>query len=534
MKRILKSTISTVIALSLLVSCSSDKNDSSNAGDTTPPADTNNEQTVVEETTPTIQMWQWKGNEEVLKIETKDIKVLADLAERTGVNIEWINPMDASSEFQAMMTSGQDMPDALMYKYTPQDTVGYATNGRIIDISMYLDEHLPNFKALLESNPTLEKQVTSPDGNIYYLPWITQGKYYYEGLMLREDWVDATGLSVPTTNEELYQLLKAQKELFDKGELPNAGENYYGLSGYPTQLMKLAYGFNATDDFKITDDGKIVYGPTTDEYREAMSWFYKLYTEGLIDPDVLSFETDIYNQHHANNLTAGHIDGYGSFGTIENLNPNIKYVPVPYMKNSDGEIREYNSTTKRVAQPYGYAITQAAASDEATLFATLKVFNYIYSEEGQELLDWGIEGETFTGTGDDKQYTDLILNDPDFPPGVALSKYLKPDLGNTDLSTNLKLLDERGLDAYAMWADTNFEYAMEPTLWTTPEEREIISTYLTDIKTVKSEYQDKFMTGVLDPTNDAHWDEFQKALTGMQIEQLTDAYNNAYQRFIAR
>ncbi|MFV0520453.1 MAG: hypothetical protein ACK5LY_09320 [Lachnospirales bacterium] len=526
MKKILKLSSLVVVATLILTSCGS-ANDTS--GDTT--TDTSGD--TASGTRP-ITMWQWKGNEEVLGINTSDIEAVNILAERTGVEIDWINPSDAATEFQAIMTSGQDMPDAIMYKYTPQTMFGYAKNARIIDLAPYLDEHLPNLKKLLAENEDLEKQIVSEDGQILYLPWITQGKYYFEGPMMRKDWLEATGMEVPTTTDELYNVLKKQKELFDAGELPNAGESFYGLSGYPTQTNKLIYGFNTTNDFLLTEDGHVVYGPTTDEYREAMEWYYKLSTEGLLDPDLISFDSDIYMSHHTNNLTSIYVDGYANFQEVERVNPDIEYIPVPYMTDDNGNIMEYNSTTKRIAQPYGYAISQSAAEDEEVLANVLKVFDYLYSDEGQELMSWGVEGETFEVVDGNKQYTDKIMADPDWSPGLAASKYLKSDLGNTDLAVNAALVDERGRETFGMWENTDYSLAMEPTLWTTDEETEVINTYLTDIKTFKDEYEQKFQTGTLDPSDDAVWEEFQNGLKTLNVEVVTENYDAAYQRFNAR
>lgn len=483
-----------------------------------------------EESDP-ITMWTWKGTEELMNMETKDIMAVQELSNRTGIATEWINPADSTTEFQMIMTSGEDMPDAMYYKYTPQDVMNYAANGNIIDLSSYIEEKMPNLKAILDANPRLKAQITSEDGAIYYFPWITEDKYYYEGLMLRKDWLEATGLDVPTNNEELYQVLKAEKELFDKGELPNAGDKFYGLGGYPTQLIKLAYGFDTTNDFMLDEEGNVVYGPTTDEYREAMSWFYKLYTEGLIDPDVLSMDVDVYTQHHTTNLTAGFVDNYTSFQNVELQNPDIEYVPVGYMADAEGNINELNSTAKRVAQPYGWAITK---DGEDRIDDICALFDYSYSEEGQVLMNWGIEDDTFVETEDGKAYTDKIMNDPDYAPGTAMAKYVKPDFGRTDIATNFALLDDRGVETYELWANTDYTMAMEPALWTTEEENELINQIETDLETGAEEYKEKFMTGAADPTDDATWQEFQDVLKNLRVDEITEVYNAAYDRFAER
>ena len=510
MNRFLKVAGASMLAISMLAGCGgSDKK--------------------TEQGDATIKMWTWRGTEELMKMDTKDIMAVQKLSEVTGVKTEWQNPSDATTEFQMLMTSGENMPDAMFYKYTPQDSVKYAANGNIIDLSKYLDK-MPNFKKLLDNNPRLKAQVTSEDGKIYYFPWVTEEKYYFEGMMMRKDWLEAVNMSVPTNNEELYQVLKAEKELFDQGKLPNAGDKFYGLGGYPTQLIKLAYGFDATNDFMIKD-GKIVYGPTTTEYRNAMEWFYKLSKEGLIDPDVLSMDRDVYMQHHTTNTTSAFVDGYSTFQEVEAAAKEIEFVPVGYMANKDGKINEYNSTAKRIAQPYGWAITKTG---EEHIEDVCKLFDYAYSEEGQTLMSWGIEGDTFEVKDGKKVYTDKIMKDDQYTAGIAVAKYVKPDFGNTDVQTQYALIDERGTKTYEMWANTDTSGAMEPSLWTTDEESALISEILTDLNTGAEEYKEKFITGAADPNNDKVWNEFQSKLESLRVKEITDAYNAAYQRFAER
>ncbi|RHP30284.1 extracellular solute-binding protein [Lachnotalea sp. AF33-28] len=534
-KKLLSLLLIMAMAVVMLAGCSKGGDKETQAAGTTAGGETTkgaDEQTTAGAGTEaqTVTMWTWKGTEELMKMDTKDVMAVQEISKRTGVPTEWINPADSTTEFQMLMTSGENMPDAMYYKYTPQDVMNYAANGNIIDLSKYIEEKIPNLKKLLDENPRLKAQVTSEDGAIYYLPWITLDKYYYEGLMIRKDWLEATGLDVPTNNEELYQVLKAEKELFDKGELPNAGEKFYGLGGYPTQLIKLAYGFDATNDFMLKD-GKVVYGPTTEEFREAMKWFNKLATEGLLDPDVLSMDRDVYMQHHVNNMTSGFVDGYGAFQEVEQQAENIEYVPVGYMANAAGKIMEYNSTAKRIAQPYGWAITKAG---EEKIDEICKLFDYSYSEEGQILMSWGIEGDTFEVVDGKKVYTDKIMKDPEYVPGTAVAKYVKPDFGLTDVQTNFALIDERGQTTFSMWANTDPSNAMEPFLWTSADENDTISQIKTDLVTGADEYREKFMTGAADPADDAVWAEFQKTLTALRVDEICSVYDAAYQRFAQR
>lgn len=62
------------------------------------------------------------------------------------------------------------------------------------------------------------KQFALEDGNLYWLTHVTRGEYEGEAkgatmsFMLRKDWVDRLGLEMPTTTDELYDILVAFQE----------------------------------------------------------------------------------------------------------------------------------------------------------------------------------------------------------------------------------------------------------------------------------------------------------------------------------
>jgi hypothetical protein len=126
------------------------------------------------------------------------------------------------------------------------------------------------------------------------------------------------------------------------------------------------------------------------------------------------------------------------------------------------------------------------------------------------------------------------MNDPEFSPGIVQAKYCKPEFGLTDLKSNYALIDELGKETYKKWEATDYSNAMEPSIWTTKEENDLISQIKTDLKTGMAEYKDKFMMGVLDPKDNAVWAEYTSKLEKLRAKELETVYNNACQRFLKR
>ncbi|REE57573.1 carbohydrate ABC transporter substrate-binding protein (CUT1 family) [Paenibacillus taihuensis] len=475
-----------------------------------------------------FSLWTWLGSVESWGGKSYD-EVLAyqELEKRSGVKVKYVHPTgDAVESFNLMMTSGE-MTDAIWYRWNPERMKQYSDAGRIIDIYPLVKEHAPNLMALMESDASLKKQLVDPEGHMYYMPWITQDKFlgFGEGLVLREDWLNKAGMGVPKTNDELYNTLKAMKDKKVSGTKP-----FVGLTGYASQIYKLFYGFGVADDWFV-DNGKVVYGPTSDRYKEALKWFNKLYKEGLLDKDYLTGETDIYNKHIADGQAAGLIDNTDAEGTAAKMaadagNP-FKFVGIPYMQYN-GKSVSLNSTAKRVAQPYGLAIT-STAKDPAGIVAYL---DYGFSDEGKTLFNWGIEGDTFEVKDGKKVYTDKIMKAADNVPGVEMTKYVNPWwITVTDADSAKALLDADGLKTRETWADVDTSMAFEPTLFMTPDESEVMSSASTDIATFKDSMRDGFITGA--KNIDSEWDGYVKTLNGMGIENVQKVQQSAYDRFAA-
>ena len=49
-----------------------------------------------------------------------------------------------------------------------------AKDGAIIPLNDLVEQHMPNFKRVLEEAPAYKSMITAPDGNIYAFPWIEE------------------------------------------------------------------------------------------------------------------------------------------------------------------------------------------------------------------------------------------------------------------------------------------------------------------------------------------------------------------------
>lgn len=230
-----------------------------------------------------------------------------DMEEKTNLKVDWIDwPQSQATEKLNLAFAGGELPDALMGNFILDTTslVKYGAEGWLMTWNDYInEEYMPNFYALCQRAPGLLESITAADGNIYGLPQFDYSTIdgTNDTIVINTEWLEKVGMEMPTTTEEFYQVLKAFKEAGDLNgngkadEIPftflynngNCGQlSFMGFTGltYNTQHERICY-----------KDGKVVYVPQEEEYKEFLIYMNKLYSEGLIDPEVFTMTASAYN-----------------------------------------------------------------------------------------------------------------------------------------------------------------------------------------------------------------------------------------------
>jgi ABC-type glycerol-3-phosphate transport system substrate-binding protein/ABC-type nitrate/sulfonate/bicarbonate transport system permease component len=149
-------------------------------------------------------------------------------------------------------------------------------------------------------------QITASDGNIYALFKLNEGSWTTTCPLtyLNKPWLDELGAEVPTTTEEYYELLMAVKNAGDLNgngeadEIPlsfNFGSCAQGMSTFFwAHGLPVEEGFGDNRDLMMVQDGKVVYAPTQEGFRDTAKYLHRLWEAGLIDPEVFSHDWSGY------------------------------------------------------------------------------------------------------------------------------------------------------------------------------------------------------------------------------------------------
>lgn len=163
----------------------------------------------------------------------------------------------------------------------------YIKNNAVQPLSDLIDQYGDNLQKYIR--PETWDMVTS-NGEIYAIPEEAVADVEW-GIGVREDWVNALGMELPTTPDEFYELLKAFKEQ-DPGNVgaenvipfTARGVDAKGAVGINGLAQAFGLAANPSTDF-IELDGKLVSCIEAPGMKDYLAYLNKLYAEGLLDQD---------------------------------------------------------------------------------------------------------------------------------------------------------------------------------------------------------------------------------------------------------
>jgi putative aldouronate transport system substrate-binding protein len=458
-----------------------------------------------------------------------------ELEKRTGVKVSFQHPATGSEkeQFNLMIASGK-LPDVIESDFTtyPGGPEKAIQDKIIIPLNEVIEKHAPNLKKYLDENPEVRKEVVTDNGTIYAFPTIGIGNTQSTtGFVVRKDWLDELGLSVPETVEEWTHVLRQFKE--KKGiKTPMT----FTLSELNVDRLNGAYGIGAA--FYL-DNGKVKYGPYEPGYRDYLAQLNAWYKEGLIDPDFAAQDTKA-KESKITNGTAGAFPSYiGPIGkyllAMQSANPKVDFVATqhPVLKKGDAPVIFNAAYTYRGQGSAG--ITTSNKHPEETA----KWLDYLYSEEGHMLKSFGIVGVTYNMINGYPTYTDLIMKNPDnLSVAEAMSKYLRVSSPSPGFVGDSRYAEQYNSFAQQKEASTTFnvyfknlEKTRLPRVTESTEEGQELSSIMSEIDTYRSEMFLKFVMGA-EPL--ANFDKYRDQMKSMKIERAVAIKQSSLERYYKR
>lgn len=330
-------------------------------------------------------------------------------SERFSMDLEFIPPPAGDNKEQlGLMLAAGNYPE--MVNLEENDIFKqYVSAGALLPLDPYL-EQMPNFQEWFKESIPFWRQ-TAGDGNLYnWNMQIPQDQAVFpenNDLIVRTDLLEQQGWEMPETADEWVAFLKKAKE-----------ENPTTPDGEPTIGMAAPFGeswgmagiapvlYEKGQCIQIAN-GSVVYDAEQDLFldmfthpdtKESFQFFNRLYREGLLDEESFTDKNDQVtvkaNSGRALSvwytvwLSGGANDALRDKGWDE-----MQYITAPIRSNGQAERGEKRVIMTQLTRPFAtLAITKNAVHPERIIQA----LDYFCSEEGQLLLQSGIEGVHYT------------------------------------------------------------------------------------------------------------------------------------------
>lgn len=451
---------------------------------------------------------------------TGEFYMMDVLKEQTNVDVDLrIMPYETATERLNLDLNSGDYADVIG-GWTLSDSMilTYGVDqGVFIPLEDIFEQYCPNISAILDL-PGVREEMTAPDGHIYTIPYVCGDTTVGYSPWINDEWLENVGMEMPTTTDEFADVLRAFKNQDANGngdptdEIPFStdpnNKHLEAMAGY-FGLPLNKYGFSIVD-------GETVYGGTSSQYREFLSWFNGLYEEGLID-------LEIFTQDSATWEGKGNQDMYGvsiAYGSSEFSGEVAapekgKFSALPVLNADNGGVWLRDTPGNSVYR------TQAVITDNAEHPEIIARWfdNAFELENGIGCSRGPIDVVVFK-EGDGYRAIDTSTLDEETQEKVSwsnlwpqsLPKYMP--IGFEYIEDNPMYDEKKNLEEY--YEPYLTEDAI-PSFWISLDAVETYSEIATSIQDYFNQQQALFVSGELDVDDDAVWEEYKQGFEDLGL-----------------
>ncbi len=467
-------------------------------------------------------------------------------AELTGVDVDLVCvSTNSNSEQFSLRVASNDLPNVItnvsMLWTQSFDTA--IEDDVFIDLTDMVENNMPAYKECYDQLPEDTKRELHTDSG--YMPKLISINNYpagaTEGAFIRTDYLEKVGLDIPTTYEELDEVLHAfQSEL-------GLEEPLMATSGIVHTSNALCSGFGVSGSFSTFPmvsepyyvvDGQVKFGTIEPGFKEYMEMFSTYYAEGIIHPDFMSKNQN--PMEFGGTISSGTtgvffgetnmVPNYVSDG--QSTDPNFAIAPLPPITKEPGETTHFGT----VKSPISGRLAGISVTTTDTDYEKLATYlDFFFTEEGALLSAMGVEGN------EDGSYVydeNGKLQYSDYWNTIELTEMEKPTLF---IYSVMPMLCPETPSSYTM--DLQFEcaptwdqnadsdYQMPTAISMTAEESEEYYSMYSDIQTLIAENLTKFAVG---ERSMDEWDSFVQEIIDLGIEDCIAIKQAAVDRFYTR
>lgn len=449
---------------------------------------------------------------------------------QTGVhaNFNQVKGSDWSTKLNLMLAAGE-YPDIIQRGEINLEMYG-VDQEILLPLDEYIDQYMPNYKAMLDADPELARSLRSSDGKMYQIGWIIpQNICLNSHLFINKTWLDNLGLEVPTTIEEYEQVLIAFRDGDADGdgdpsnEIPLGATWNSSVSSLKFYLSSWGIPFNLKY-VGINDDNKVYSWLQDERLREAMETLSRWYQEGLIDVEAVTQDENAFEAK----LNTG---TYGSFwrwrmtamGTDEAVYSQYVCMLPPTVEGVQAQLWRYLESPT-----FGAALTVGCKDIEAAcrwMDAQFEWENMVNGYNGMKGEFWFVNDDGMTELLPMSDGTRSVPGQSSYyycPGDLYFSKFVMPS-HRIEKTTYCQEYEAAGV------VEKNSQDILQKLVTKTVDESAQIDLLYAEL----SKYAGETLTGfVVKGVTDEGWDTYIKTLDSLRIDEYIGIYQAAYDRYL--
>lgn len=473
----------------------------------------------------------------------------------TGIDLEFVLfPTDykqAQEQLLQMVENGEKLPDIILGIIDDRLRIKLGKEGVLADLTGYFDTssfYMQNGLAEMSDAEVsyLWAELTEADGGIYAFPafgaYDSPDRCAYLGAINRV-WAQKVGMDAAQidTVAEVYQFLTkvSETDLNGNGENDEMGM-LYRQGSYRSNLEQWvinAYVYCVDDDVFNVTDGTVWSPYATGEYRQALIELNKWFREGLIEKKTYDGFTDLDMKNMLSRQNMAIWGGHPSLMTSGTKKVADTYAPLNVLADETGL--------------GGYAALRSSYNLQKDAFITaqceepelaFRLLDFMWDDTCSHTMRYGEEGvnwEHIDSTGETDEHGNpaglRILKD-EWQTETSATWKLTPVYGKTwehgGIPLTLEGSHRNAISYGCKWEMDSHETPKElcQGMVFNRKEQKVLDTYVQDYKSYVLQARWQFIMGVMDPSDDAHWNNYLLALEANGEAALLQAYQSAYTR----
>ena len=451
-----------------------------------------------------------------------DSFVAQKIDEMFNVKITVQEANSQNAQEMALMYTNKIIPD--VNPIFPAYFWTYYDQGMFREIPMEMIlEYAPTYYAFASSCINFDTMVSNVDGKIYGLPHTTNDPPNLA--VIRTDWLEKLGLSIPTTLEELEEVCRA----FAEGDPDGNGQNDTWALAWGTKhtanFKWISAAFGLDTDYQVDENGQLVDNRVSENYKDYLKYIQKLYQAGYIYPDLTLPAKDNISELLTNGTIGMFCDTYTWFmplyrpsayyARLFDQNPDAKTAYLAPFKNVyTGE----PSTLQIGAQAWQYTCIGKNTTDEQ-LIKILQIIEAQCADDYVHNLIWrGEEGVHYILNEDGMAvYTDeYALLDDQQRAG------LKTFFINARFGGQLVYSYGKEVGVQRAFIEENYADLTEPHI-PTNSYNEASLEYKADVDAIADEFFMRALSSNMDI--DAEWDAYVQEMNRAGLTEIMKEYN---------